>query len=239
MSVDHRAVIAAHNNADLYEAMFSAHGLAYQRLPFAFVGKDRPLPFYSNLTVLSPDHETEIIQEIKDMAAQFEGVVGLKDSFCHLDLAAHGFDTLFGASWIWRDAGVRTVASHWQPIETQADLALWEEGWKKNGSATERRMFTADLLHRDDMFFFGLKTGGEIAAGCIANRSENCIGLSNVFARAASSAVFSQATAAVAAIAPGLPIVGYESGVDLEHAGSAGFDTVGDLRILVAKNAAF
>lgn len=100
MSVDQRAIMAAHNNADLYEAMFSSQGLRYQRLPIAFVGRDRPPPYYSNLTTLSPDRTDEVTEHIRVLARRFDGAVGVKDSFCRLELEAQGFETLFGASWI-------------------------------------------------------------------------------------------------------------------------------------------
>ena len=43
MNIDKRAVIAADNNADLYEAVFLPHGLRYERLPFGFVAHLAPL----------------------------------------------------------------------------------------------------------------------------------------------------------------------------------------------------
>ncbi|MBV6651615.1 MAG: hypothetical protein KI789_17975, partial [Hoeflea sp.] len=76
-------------------------------------------------------------------------------------------------------------------------------------------------------------------AGCIASLSDDCVGISNVFSVSNSSEVFAQATAAVSGLAPDSPIVGYESGDDLNHARDAGFSPVGDLRILVARKARF
>ncbi len=237
MSVDERAVMAAENNADLYEAMFSSQGLAYQRLPFAFVGQDEPPPYYSNLTILSPDRADEIVEHIKTLAERFGGAVGVKDSFCRLELEPNGFRTLFEASWIWREPGVRPVSHGWHRIEDETDLALWEAAWKRSGSPTDRRMFNAKMLRRSDISFLGRKGSGGYEAGCIANRSADCIGLSNVLA--ASSDLFEQAAAAVASVDPHLPIVGYESGTSLEQARTASFTTVGDLRILVADAASF
>ncbi len=239
MSVDERAIIAAGNNADLYEAMFSSQGLGYERLPFAFVGDDQPPPYYSNLTVLSPDRTDEIVEQIKTLAERFDGAVGVKDSFCRLDLVTNGFRTLFEASWIWREAGARPVSHGWHRIEDETDLALWEAAWKLSGSPTDRRMFNAKMLRRTDISFLGRKGPGGYEAGCIANRSEDCMGLSNVFAASPATDLFEQAADAVASIDPRLPIVGYESGTSLEQARSAGFMTVGDLRILVADAATF
>ncbi|MDP2120924.1 MAG: hypothetical protein Q8K28_13575 [Hoeflea sp.] len=239
MGVDSRAIIAAGNNADLYAAMFASRGLDYQRLPYAFVGLDLPPPYYSNLTVLAPGHADEIMAQLGWLATKFTGAIGLKDSFGELELQANGFETLFGASWIWRDPGLQTCQSGWERIESEADLELWEAAWNQAGSPSSNRLFAPGLLDRKDIVFLGYRVNGAIEAGCIANISEKCIGLSNVFARAPSQDVFAQAAAAVACVAPHLPIAGYESGDDICHALKAGFLTVGDLRILVAKAARF
>ncbi len=237
MNVDERATIAANNNADLYEAMYSSHGLSYERLPFAFVAKDRPPPYYSNLTTLSPDHAQEIALQVKSVGRHFTDRIGLKDSFCQLDV--EGFDVLFSASWIWRAGGFPTPA-RWEPVRSEADLVLWEEAWKGFDSPTTNRMFTSAMLSRPDVWFFGAKKHGEYEAGCMVNKSAGCVGISNVFSRtgserSVSSTTFDQATAAAVSIDPLLPIVGYESGEDLESAKSAGYSAVGDLRVLLSR----
>lgn len=239
MGVDPRTIIAANNNADLYAAMFASHGLNHERLACAFVGKDRPPPFYSNLTVLSPGHGDEIALQLRALAQSFNGSIGMKDSFCELDLRSNGFDVLFGASWIWREAGPPIGSSSWEKLENEADLLLWEAAWKQSGSPTPQHMFTAELMARPEIVFLGRRTGGKFDAGCIANLSETCIGMSNVFSLLPSGGVFAQATEAVASVAPHLPIVGYEAGQELDHARKVGFIPVGDLRILVAKAARF
>ena len=70
----------------------------FERVPYAFVGHDRPPPYYSNLTTLDPDHTYAIPQELARFALKFGGVLGLKDSFCLLELEKNGFETLFEAS---------------------------------------------------------------------------------------------------------------------------------------------
>lgn len=234
MNVDARAVLAAQNNADLYEAVFDAHGLSFERLAAAFVGKDRPPPFYSNLTVVTPSLTDEIVMQVKELADRFDGKVGLKDSFCQLDLAAFGFRILFTAQWIWRENRGNKASSLWQKVENDADLLRWESAWKEAGSATEQLMFPSKLLQRPEIHLLGHKVDGVFETGCIVNTSADCIGLSNVFSRSPSDRIFADAAAAAEAVDPKRPIVGYESGESLRHAIDAGFETVGDLRILVA-----
>jgi hypothetical protein len=239
MGVDDRAVLAANNNADLYEAMFASKGLRYDRRHHAFVGKDTPPPYYSNLTVLAPDHNDAVTRELLVLAAQFGGNIGLKDSFCELNLQGNGFSELFAATWIWRAAGTKSAPCTWQRVKNSVDLRLWEEAWMAAGSPTPGRVFEDALLHMPGIYFLGLKNHGVYESGCIANKSGDCIGISNVFSRFSSDAVYAEATAAVASIDPALPIVGYEAGTDLEHAHLAGFEATGKLRILTAKAASF
>ncbi len=239
MAYDPRAITAAKNNADWYQTMFEAHGLRYKRLPFSFVGIDRPLPYYSNLTVLQPGHGVEIRSELTRLANSISPVLGLKDSFCELTLAENGFETLFEASWIWREPRVAAMPDKWSVVGSPSRLRLWERSWNANGSPADRPLFLDALLGREDTVFLGLEHQGRYIGGCIANLSQDCIGLSNVFSETPSAKLFSEAADAVGSIMSDHPIVGYERGQDLDFAISAGFETVGNLRVLLANDAQF
>lgn len=236
---DERAICAALNNADLYEAVFSVHGLGYQRKTCAFVARDDPPPYYSNLTTLSPQGGASVLRDLRRLSVQFKGVLNVKDSFCRLDLAANGFQTLFQASWIWREPKQVAMADGWDIVRKPEDLTLWEEGWKSFGSPAQKRIFPQAFLSLGDVVVIGQKVDGRFVAGCIANRSENCIGLSNVFAKMPSAEQFSMAATAAAAPFECLPVVGYEAGAGLTYARQCGFETTGKLRILRALNARF
>ena len=119
--VDDRARLGAANNADFYEAVFRAHGLSYRRDPALFLTHDAPPPYYSNLTTLDPDatrRQYRAIAELKASRRPFS----LKDGFCRLELAAHGFGVLFDASWVWAapDAFDGGAPPRWERIETPA-----------------------------------------------------------------------------------------------------------------------
>jgi hypothetical protein len=234
--VDDRAILGARNNADWYEAVFEAHGLGYSRLPCAFIALDTPPPYFAALTVLSPDDEADLLRELARAAERFGGVMALKDSFRRLDPEANGFETLFEASWIWRAPQQATMPEGWVVVRRPGDLSLWEDGWKRNGSPTDRRMFPEPLLARDDVFFLGRKVHERFVAGCIANLSDDSVGFSNVFSETSINVV-AEAADAVSAVNGNLPTVGYETGTALDHAILLGFEIVGGLRILVTRNA--
>lgn len=239
MAIDHRAMTAAKNNADWYQTMFETLGLRYKKLPYSFVGLDGPLPYYSNLTVIQPGYVGEIVSELTQLADSIGPELVLKDSFCELSLAENGFVTLFEASWIWRAPSLPTMPDGWSVIGNPSRLRLWERSWNASGSPADRRLFSDALLDRDDTVFLGLEHPDRYIAGCIANMSDDCIGLSNVFFETPSARLFSEAADAVGSIASDRPIVGYERGRDLDFAISAGFETVGILRVLRANNAQF
>jgi hypothetical protein len=227
--------MAASNNADLYEAVFQSWGLRYERRPFAFIGKDRPPPYYSNLTVLSPNCRSRILPELEATAKRFDGAVGFKDSFAEFDAAADGFELLFSASWIWRAPASGSFPSGWSKVERPDDLEKWELAWKRAGSITRARMFRRSMLRFPHVVFLGKVEDGDFACGCVANVSSDCVGLSNLFFNSSEEAAFEEATEAAATLDPRLPIVGYAPETRLEAAVRSGYERTGELSIFAAR----
>jgi hypothetical protein len=239
MAPDPRVTMAACNNADLYAAMFAAAGRRYQRLPYAFIALDAPLPYYSDVTVTGEGHKADVIRHLGHLAQMRGGSIGLKDSFCEHDLHAHGFATLFDATWIWHPGTQIPPPKGWVGVTDPEGLANWQEAWKAAGSPTPQTVFDDALLQDPAIAILARLENGVVVAGCIANRSDDCVGLSNLFGAAALSGLYSSALSAVAAFAPDLPIVGYESGESLTAALGAGCQGIGALRILVADHPRF
>jgi hypothetical protein len=236
---DPRAALAAGNNADMYEAMFASWRLRCRRSRVAFIGEDVPPPYYSNLTVLSPGHQNDFLSELRRTAGRLGGRVGFKDSFVEFDLADNGFRVLLEACWIWRVPEVTHPEAGWSIVENAAGLEGWEAAWKKYGSPTKSRMFRESMLGRPDIKFWGKKAGAEFVAGCIANMSAECVGISNLFCAPSDEDVFGEATRAVGSMDRHRPIVGYVAGPRLDAARRAGFVSIGALRILTADKACF
>ena len=221
-------MLAAGNNADLYEAVLGGHGITTRRGRGALIVTDTPLPYYSQVVTLDRAAGTAD----RDMPRP----CAVKDSFASLGLAPDGFDILFEARWIWREAtGERAMPEGWVRVTEPADLAAWERAWKANGSPTDRAMFLPAHLEDPWLGFFGRRAGdgADFESGCIGNRSAECVGLSNVFGR--SPDAFAEAAAVVERFGGGLPVVGYEAGEALDHAMRAGFEDVGPLRVWVSR----
>ena len=78
----------------------------------------------------------------------------------------------------------------------------------------------------------GQSAGRRVLAGAVASRSDQVVGISNVFALDdGPDAAWPVVLEAVHWLFPTLPVVGYEYGDDLAAAARHGFEPVGPLRI--------
>lgn len=232
MKHDERAIVAAANNADLYEAMFQAWGLRYDRASYAFTSLDEPPPYYSHLTVLAPGQATSIVAHLRDAVSGGPAAVSFKDSFCDVGPHVSGFQPLFEAFWLWRDADASLPDPRWETIEDEVELARWERAWKRAGSPTASHMFRPALLQSASVTLLGKKKDDVLVSGCIANVSPTCIGISNVFSVEQGDRAFQEAAAAIASISGGRPIVGYCANNFFEAAEQVGFTRTGSLKVL-------
>ena len=92
-------------------------------------------------------------------------------------------------------------------------------------------MFTPALLAGEQLRFYRSES---VAAGFALHRSNGVVGVSNLFAGSAELlTVWSDAVAVAAETYPGLALVGYELGADLETALAVGFDSIGPLRVWI------
>lgn len=227
--IDSRAVIAAANNADWYQMMFDVRGLRYERSDLAFVAVDRPPPLHSWMVTLTPEANSELGQLVD--ANRHHDRFGVKDAFQLLDSHRFGLVELFAAQWIWADGVPTTTATEgWGRVTAPGDLERWEEAWATEEPPLPQRQFPESVLDRPDVAVFGHRAGAGYDAGAVANRSSDCVGISNAFGPVGS---FHAAAALCAGFGDSVPVVGYERGDSLTEALAAGFEAVGPLRVLV------
>jgi len=214
-------VDAAAVNAAWYDAVCRAYGLPTRRTADAWTVARRSPGGYPDAVTLSRE---------ADAAAVLRGVEGgagcsVKDSFTVLDLELWGFYMLFEATWIRSPAGEAGSATtfDWHEVQTPADLELWSAGH-------ELDIFRPALLESGDLRFYG--TGPTGGAGFALNRSRDVVGVSNVFIGSADVvSVWPDQIAVAAQTYPGLDLVGYELGADLDVAQALGFSSLGPLRV--------
>lgn len=222
---DPRVLAAARNNAEWCDLVCRTHGAATAFHPDAWVSATRSPPGYPDSVTL---HGWAVAADLLTQVDRSPGC-SVKDSFASLDLSGSGFDVLFDAEWIHRPAPAATDIGvlRWSVVETLDELRAWT-------AAHEAGAVLRPALLDDPavMVLLATDAGGNVAAGVIGNRSRTVVGLSNLFTVSADpDEAWAGAVAALSAVFPGLPLVGYECGEDLTAAHRAGFTSVGRLRV--------
>lgn len=206
------------NNARWCDAVCRAYGHSGRFLLHSWVNA-QPVPrFYPNVVTLQPGKAVQAEQrETIDilLKSNLPGRWSVKDSFRTLDLSRQGFEVLFEARWI------RNV----MPLADPSSDIVWQRETKG----------AAGLPFDDpDFAMFTGRRGFQVVAGGMFYRAEGVVGLSNVVADAADARTVWRALALLAAQTfPRLPLVGYESGDELNAARDAGFEVGDKLRIWV------
>jgi hypothetical protein len=230
--VDTWRALAARNNAEWCDLVARSQGLTGTRWAAdAWTSPARTPPLYPDAVTLVPD------PSVPDLLARIDATAGcsVKDSFASCDLRPHGFRVLFEAEWIVATGAVSPLpptGSGWEQVRDVAGLAAWERAWRADDGPLGP--FGADLLDDDRVAVLARRAGGGVVAGAIASRSERVVGISNFFAGPDADAAatgWSGCLALVAALFPGLAVVGYESGAALAAAIHHGFTPAGPLRV--------
>lgn len=229
--------LAARNNALWCDAVCRAHGGDTMLTEHVWFNRVSSPPFYPNVDTLTPDGVPAQLDAIRTLlATNLPHGWGVKDSFCTLDLAPLGFNRLFEAEWLWRKP--EPVLENplpdvtWTILQTHAELVRWEKGWRGSDGDGGPVIFPPALLADPQITFLAATRAGEIVAGAVATPTEGVVGVSNVFAPPGETATFwAGIVAAVQRTFPGLPLVGYEGGEDLEIVKNLGFETSGELRV--------
>ncbi|MFI6635759.1 hypothetical protein ACIBI7_43305 [Nonomuraea fuscirosea] len=207
--------VAARDNASWCDLMCRAHGRPGTFTERAWTNPARTPPFYPDAVTLSP------AATAADVLGRIDAGPGasVKDSFA--TLALPGFEVLFEARWIHRDAPGRTPTA-WTVVEDADTLRDWERAFGEPG------LFPPALL--EEATIVSGRTNGEITAGAILTTGGPAVGVSNVFGPDEDAAW--EGTLAMAAdLFPGRPLVGYE--VDPATALRHGFTTTGALRVWI------
>ncbi|MDH6115257.1 hypothetical protein P3T36_004176 [Kitasatospora sp. MAP12-15] len=221
---------AARNNAEWCSAMSRSHGLAGEFGVQAWAAPARTPLYYPDAVTLLPGADAAALAARIDTAAPGASV---KDSFADLDLTGAGFHVLFEAQWIHRPASAPAIASElaWDVAGDAQTLRAWAVAW--DGGDGQADLFRPELLDDPATFVLaGRAADGRVVAGAVASRSDQVVGVSNVFAAdGGADAAWPVVLEAVHRLFPTLPVVGYEHGQDLAAAVRHGFEAVGPLRV--------
>jgi hypothetical protein len=219
---------AAGNNAEWCDAVCRSHGLPGTFSHDAWTNPRRTPPLYPDAVTLRAAASAPAVLAAIDTATPGATV---KDSFARLDLSADGFDVLFEAEWLYREASPRPRdVEEWQQIRDPGALERWESAWA--GAQGPRGLFRSELLDEPNVVVLSLERDGRIAAGAILSRSKAVVGVSNLFSLAGElAAAWPGCLAGAAQVWPGASVVGYEAGHELDAAHAAGFVSTGLLQV--------
>ncbi len=219
---------AAADNAAWCDLVCRSHGLDTALDADAWTSRRRTPPLYPDAVSLSPTAGSPGLLDRIDVSAG----CSIKDSFATLELASSGFRVLFDAEWIVRSrAAPITTARRWEVVRDGGVFMRWERAWRGDDGPAD--VLRADLLDHEPVTVLAARAKDGFAAGAILHRSEEVLGLSNIFGSGDRDDVWAGCLALVDALAPGSVVVGYESGADLEVALNHGFEPAGPRRIWV------
>ena len=233
---------AARNNAVWCETVCRAHGTPGEFHDTLWLNRHLVPRFYPNVVTLSQDGTAAQLAHIQALVAiGLPGRWGVKDSFCSLDLAALGFQSLFEATWLWRapfQPLPNRAASglHWTLVQSAPELAKWETAWSgspaNNPPTPQPRLFLPALLANPEIVFIVAYQDQELVAGAIAHHTDDVVGLSNVFVPPDDPMAFWAGCVSMAQERfPGVPMVGYEYGPALTIAREIGFEILQPLQV--------
>jgi hypothetical protein len=226
---------AVHNNVRWYETICRAHGIASELHSGIWLSRQLTPPYYSNAILFSA--KVEVLEPLQSLIAlNLPNGFSAKDAFAKHDLSALDFELLFEATWMYREATLPKPVTavddiRWTTVQNATELERWESAWGKENQEAQSRIFLPSLLGDQDIRFIAAYREGDIIAGVIANRTDDVVGVSNMFAP--SLEFWSGCVATVMDAFPGLPLVGYERGDDLAVAHTLGFKELGALRAWV------
>ena len=223
--MDRRLLAAVDANLGWYETLAAAHGLRTDVRDGLWIALGRPPRLHSDVMTLEPDATSDALAR----AVADRNGWAFKDSFATLEPARSDVRLLFAASWIHAtppDSPTKPTG-RWARIRTAAELGAWNVHGGTDGVLLPR------LLDRGGFAVLERRTDDGVTAGAIARLGTGVVELSNVHGVSGQAVDWGELTRAVAALFPGRPQVGYESGDDLTAAVSAGFEPVGELRVWV------
>ena len=215
-----RLEVAVRASAAWYDDVFRAHGVPTSSDDALWWALREPPRWHSAAKTLRPGVPADRVVRALE---RFEAC-SVADSYADLDLGAHGFEPLFSASWVHRDAPAGTAAAWpegWSVVTDEGVLAAWNAAHDTTG------VLLPALLTHPRFTFLARDEGGAMVAGAVLHRVEGAVELSNTWATVDEADEVPSLVACTAVLHPGLPVVGYDRGEELGRLLDAGFAEVG------------
>ena len=226
---------AIDNNVGLYRTILGHLGIGWRvETDLAYTDEKAP-PYYSNAVTRSerwrPDDRFRRIAEAATTNAWADW--SIKDSHDVLDLTPHGFRRLLGASWIHLDAASLQPVScdlRFELVAAEDGLALWRAAWDPDLQLGQL-LFSPELLTDPDLAFVAGYDGDRLVCGCLVNRTDDVLGISNCFALEGPRACWAAMVRFIIDRLGRFGLVGYERDAALADFQAIGFEPIGSLSV--------
>lgn len=220
LTADPRLGVAVRASQAWYLDVFSAHGIPTRTEGGLWSALGDPPPWHSAAKTLRPG-----VPEDRVAAAveRFDGC-SVADSFGSLDLTAHGFGTLFRATWVFRAAAVEDRPhwpEGWSAVTGEHDLCEWNVLHDTTG------VLLPSLLQHPRFTFLVRRCSGRMVAGGVLHRVHDAIELSNTWSTSDEGSELRGLLACAENLHPQQPVVGYIEDGLLPAYTDAGFAPVG------------
>lgn len=222
--MDPRLRAAVDASVGWYEDICTLHGTATVLRDGLWSAVGPPPPLHSGVVAVEPEVTAE---QVLERVATTAG--GVKDSFARLDLGAHGWSSLFSASWLHRPPAraSRGLPPGWAVVRTPPRLAAWTAGHDTTD------VLLPGLLRSGHLVVLEQQVDGRAVGGAVARLGSGTVDVSNVHAAPGHDLDWAELAAVVAHLFPDRPLVGYERGNALASALAAGFEVTGELQVWV------
>ncbi len=217
---DPRLEAAVRASAAWYEDVFRVHRIPTRREGGLWSALAEPPRWHSAAKTLQPDVPRA---QVLDAVTAFERC-SVADSFATLDLADHGFQPLFRATWLHRPAATspaRTWPHGWSAVSDDEELAAWNAAQDTTG------VLVPALLRHPRFTFLVRQSSGKPVAGAVLHRVDDVVELSNTWALGDESTQISSMLGCAETLYPGAAVVGYWRDDTLAPYTEAGFQGVG------------
>lgn len=226
---------AIDNNVGLYRAILGHSGAGWcVETDLAYTDQKVP-DHYSNAVTRSErwrpdDRFRRIANGAKEIGwADWS----IKDSHDVLDLAPHGFRRLFRASWLYLDASDLQSFSHhlrFELVTKEDGLARWR-GACDPDLQLGQRLFGPELLNDPALAFVAGYDGDRLVCGCLVNRTDEVLGISNFFALNKTRTRWGAMVNFIVDRLGQSSLVGYARAAALADLEAIGFDPIGSLSV--------
>ncbi|MCG7588512.1 phosphoenolpyruvate synthase [Photobacterium sp. OFAV2-7] len=222
--------VAINNNVNWCRKIADLHGVASEATPVCWLAKEEMPLYFPNLVTVS--HYCDVKAIVKDTPKEQKSFF-IKDSHSNLNLARHGFSSLFSAHWyILSTRPHRNIEladketetdCYW--VTTRSDLALWGRYWSEETDI--KSVYPDEILELDSVRFYLAKNRHSLT-GATINIDESSVGIYNLFG---DYTLFDIMISRILHDIPELPIVGYGCDEEVANLSRLGFEPLSKLQV--------